>query len=633
MQYRPEIDGLRAIAVLPVIFYHADFSIFQGGYVGVDVFFVISGYLITSIILSEIFNTTFSIANFYERRARRILPVLLFISSFTVFVAWSLLPPIEFKDFGQSLFAVSIFSSNILFWLESGYFSAASDLKPLIHTWSLGVEEQFYILFPIAALIVCSFNRKLILPIICFLFCVSLFLADFYSSSQDVTLKEASFYLLPTRAWELLLGSLIFFLFRNFENITSKILLNNIMSFMGLMFIFYSIAFFDNNTPFPSFYTLLPTIGASFLIIFATKDTFVGKLLTLQPMILVGLISFSAYLWHQPLFAFSRYYFVGEVGTVRIMLLILLTIILSYLSWRFVEQPFRDKNKVSRSKVITYSIFGSLFLASIGLTIHLNNGYEERFSEEQLELLAFSSYKDREILYRKRACFLNRDQSANEYVDICSNGPIYVWGDSHAAGLSYGIRQMKKASQYTSSMCPPILDIFIPQRPNCNEINNSIFYSIKKNKPSTVFLSAAWSLESYKFSYHDLSHSLSKLANENPSVKFIILGGLPQWFPSLPNTMLRASQLLRDKEDYLMNSRYDYVKNVDKEIEKIVDTLNKENIDFLSLLDLLCKEKNCLSQVQFPKNEPVSFDYAHLTGSGSVKIASLIFSELDQNNN
>ena len=172
MKYRPEIDGLRAIAVLPVIFYYADFSIFQGGYVGVDVFFVISGYLITSIILSEIFNSTFSIANFYERRARRILPVLLFISSFTLFAAWSILPPIEFKDFGQSLFAVSFFSSNILFWLESGYFSAASDLKPLIHTWSLGVEEQFYILFPIAAIIICSLERKLILPVISFLFCV-----------------------------------------------------------------------------------------------------------------------------------------------------------------------------------------------------------------------------------------------------------------------------------------------------------------------------------------------------------------------------------------------------------------------------------------------------------------------------
>lgn len=631
MKYRPEIDGLRAIAVLPVIFYHADFSIFQGGYVGVDVFFVISGYLITSIILSEIFSSTFSIANFYERRARRILPVLLFISSFTLFAAWSLLPPVEFKDFGQSLFAVSFFSSNILFWLESGYFSAASDLKPLIHTWSLGVEEQFYILFPIAAIIICSLERKLILPVISFLFCVSLFLADFYSSSQDVILKEASFYLLPTRAWELLLGSLIFFLFRNFENITSKILLNNIMSLMGLMLIFYSIAFFNNNTPFPSFYTLLPTIGASFLIIFATKDTYVGKLLTLQPMIFVGLISFSAYLWHQPLFAFSRYYFVGEVSTVHIMLLIIMVIILSYLSWRFVEQPFRDKNKISRSKIITYSIFGSLSLASIGLAIHLNNGFQERFSEEQLELLAFSSYKDREILYRNRACFLRSDQSADEYVDICSNGPIYIWGDSHAASLSYGIRQIKKASQYTASMCPPILDIFIPQRPNCNEINKSIFYTIKNTEPSAVFLSAAWSHEAYKFSYQELSHSLSKLANENPSVKFIILGGLPQWYPSLPNTMLRAGQLLSNKEDYLKNSRYDHVKNVDKEIEKIVDTLNKDNIQFLSLLDLLCKEKTCLSQVRYPKNEPVTFDYAHLTGSGSVSIASLIFSEIDQN--
>ena len=150
---------------------------------------------------------------------------------------------------------------------------------------------------------------------------------------------------------------------------------------------------------------------------------------------------------------------------------------------------------------------------------------------------------------------------------------------------------------------------------------------------SSFTLFAAWSHEAYKFSYQELSHSLLKLANENPLVKFIILGGLPQWHPSLPNTMLRAGQLLSNKEDYLKNSRYDHVKNVDKEIEKIVDTLNKENIQFLSLLDLLCKEKTCLSQVRYPKNEPVTFDYAHLTGSGSVSIASLIFSEIDQNNN
>lgn len=205
IKYRREIDGLRAVAVLPVLMFHAGFSTFQGGYVGVDIFFVISGYLITSILLDHLDNGTFTLVGFYERRARRILPALFFVMLCSLPFAWFLLLPKAFIDFGQSIAAVSIFSSNVLFWAESGYFEAASELKPLLHTWSLGVEEQYYLVFPLFLMVVWRYARKHLLRVLILLAILSLAIAQwgvFYK-------PEAAFFLLPMRGWELAIGAIV----------------------------------------------------------------------------------------------------------------------------------------------------------------------------------------------------------------------------------------------------------------------------------------------------------------------------------------------------------------------------------------------------------------------------------------
>ena len=635
MNYRPEIDGLRALAVLPVVLYHSKINLFQGGFVGVDIFFVISGFLITKIIITEVFQSSFSIIKFYERRARRILPALFTVLIFSTVLSWALLPPIQFKDFGQSLFFVSFFTSNILFWIESGYFTEATELKPLIHTWSLGVEEQFYIFFPLLVLFIYKINKKYIFPSIFLILTISLFLSYIYSAPNiDTELREAAFFLLPTRAWELMLGSILC-LSNKHSVINSNGMFNNFMSFIGLLLIFYSILFFGENTPFPGLYALVPTLGAAFIIVFGTNKTYAFKLLTIKPMIFIGLTSYSIYLWHQPLLAFSRFYFIGELSSVTVLLIIITSIFLGYCSWRYIEQPFRDKNKISRKNIFIFSIAGTLILSSIGMIIHLNDGFKNRYSTNEIALLDFQSYEQRDELYRERDCLLKQNQDQNSFKDICKAGETYIWGDSHAAGLYAGINLNEEASQFTASGCPPILNIKINAVPNCASINDYIYSSIEQAKPRRVFLSAYWIHDSYEGSDDLLLKTLSKISNEHPSVEFYVLGGLPIWFPSLPVTMLKADNLLNGQETYIENQLFKKIAQKDEVIKTMVLDLNNKNIKFISMLDLLCEGNHCLTQAAYPNIEPIAFDYGHLTRSGSVEVSSRIFDVINHsfNNN
>ena len=285
MKYRAEIDGLRALAVLPVILFHAGFEWFSGGFVGVDVFFVISGYLITTIIISEMSEGKFSIVNFYERRARRILPALFFVMAACLPFAFLWLTPNELKDFGQSLVAVSTFSSNILFWHEGGYFDAAAELKPLLHTWSLAIEEQYYILFPIFLMLTWRLGIKWILILLSIVFFISLGIAQWGAYNSPT----AAFFLLPTRGWELLVGVFAAFYLKYNTHLKSHSL-NQALSLLGFCLIVYSIIAFDETTPFPSLYTLVPTIGTGLLILCTVPKTLVHKLLSLKFIIGIGLI-------------------------------------------------------------------------------------------------------------------------------------------------------------------------------------------------------------------------------------------------------------------------------------------------------------------------------------------------------
>jgi len=372
MKYRAEIDGLRAVAVLAVVLFHAEITLFQGGFVGVDVFFVISGYLITTIIIQDIERKRFSLIDFYERRARRILPALFLIMLVCIPFAWGWFFNQQIREFGLSLIATSFFASNILFWRQSDYFAAAAEEKPLLHTCSLDVEEQYYLLFPIFIIFLWRFGKKKLFWIIAFVAVISLALSD-WSSRQFPT---ANFYLAPTRAWELFGGAIAALVMK--KRVVPS---SNIFSFLGVAFVLGAIFFYNDAIPFPGVYALVPVIGSLFLILFAHGETLVARLLSTKIFVGVGLISYSAYLWHQPIFAFSKLRNFGqELSTEAVVGLTILTIGLSYLTWRYIETPVRQRQFLtSRKAILFFSVFGVFAFSIVGfLMLHAFKPGENR---------------------------------------------------------------------------------------------------------------------------------------------------------------------------------------------------------------------------------------------------------------
>ncbi len=340
--YRSEIDGLRALAVLPVVFYHAGFELFSGGYVGVDVFFVISGYLITSIILRELNDNTFSLKSFYERRARRILPALTFIIIVSSFFAFIFLTKSELVGYFQSVKAVLLFFSNFYFWKSTPYFKADADLEPLLHTWSLSIEEQFYIVFPITLLFLYKFYKNKIFVFFILVFFSSLFICQFLASKTGGTLN---FYFTLSRAWELALGSICAYILI-YKKLSFSESFKNFISIIGFVLIFISVFYFDKETLYPSINTLIPTIGTTLIILFASSESLIKKLLSTKILVGLGLISYSLYLWHQPLLAFGRIAFENFSNEKKYALLFL-SIILALFSYEFIEKLFRHKNRIN----------------------------------------------------------------------------------------------------------------------------------------------------------------------------------------------------------------------------------------------------------------------------------------------
>ncbi|MCI4665963.1 MAG: acyltransferase [Neomegalonema sp.] len=400
--YRPEIDGLRALAVTSVILFHAGFSSFSGGFIGVDVFFVISGYLITRILMSEMRSGEFSLLNFYERRARRILPALLFVLLACIPIAWVNYRPVIFDDYIKDTISVVIFISNFRFWLTRGYFEADADLNPLIHTWSLAVEEQYYLFFPILLLII--YRRALPrLPLLLALLALaSLALAEILS----VTAPQANFYLLPTRIWEFVAGALC-----NFLVAPSSRWRREVLAAIGLLTVLASFALFNDQDRFPALISVFP-VGATALVIgCGGRDTIVGRLLAWRPFVWIGLISYSAYLWHQPLFVAARERGVDPGEGWHGPLLIAFTFALAYLSWRFVEQPFRTPSKGGRRRNLR--TLGAIALACLVVLVASRVQREFRTAQEQAYLASLIG--ERRDFYR----FLQRHQAreANGRID------------------------------------------------------------------------------------------------------------------------------------------------------------------------------------------------------------------------
>jgi peptidoglycan/LPS O-acetylase OafA/YrhL len=459
VDYRRDIDGLRAVAVIPVILFHGGFHTFSGGFVGVDVFFVISGYLITTIILSEKERGTFSLVNFYERRTRRILPALFLVMLVSLPFAWMWLLPSDMKDFSQSLVAVSTFSSNIFFWKTSGYWGAANELKPLLHTWSLAVEEQYYVLFPLFLMLMWRFRKRWILSSFMVIAAISLLAAQWGAYNAP----SATFFLLSTRGWELAIGASIAFYFlyrtKTIHTLLSHKFVDETLSLAGLLMIGYAVFAYNEHVPFPSFYALIPTVGTGLIILFSSSQTVVGRLLSTKLLVGIGLISYSAYLWHQPLFAFARHRSLTEPSGLLYSGLAVLSIALAYLSWRYVEKPFRSRNGFSRKTIFTFSVIGSVAFIVIGLAGYMTDGFVNRFTKSDILL---QTIDEKWKVNHGLSVTCEGSFTLSPDCRTSDEPEILIWGDSYAMHLVQGILASNpdaKIIQMTKTACGPFFDL------------------------------------------------------------------------------------------------------------------------------------------------------------------------------
>jgi peptidoglycan/LPS O-acetylase OafA/YrhL len=526
MKYRPEIDGLRALAVLPVILFHAGFEWFSGGFIGVDVFFVISGYLITTILIEDLNNDRFSIVNFYERRARRILPALFFVMFACIPFAWFWMLPSQMIDFSESLVAVSLFVSNILFWQKSSYFAAAAEDNPLLHTWSLAVEEQYYLLFPIFLLMTWRFGKNKVFWMIVVLAVSSLGLSEWGWRNS----ASASFYLAPTRAWELLSGSIAAFFIQK-HGVQS----NNVLSLFGLAAIIFAMMLYGEDTPFPSVYALVPVLGVVLLVLFADKKTFSGRLLSAKPLVSIGLISYSAYLWHQPLLAFTRIRFADLASNMLVnATLSAAAVFLGYLSWRWIEKPFRDPNVYSRKIVFSFSSLIVVGFILFGVYVDKNNGLPNRVPDVAKFEANFPTIKNGYCFYavtrEELSLSLGADGTECNLGDASGSRSGILIGDSFAGqyeplwdvvGQKLGI----KVNAITTNACFPSLDssyrVNGQGRAYEQCVFNRNFFRENISKYDVVILGAAWG-DYVKFDFVDEIKKIIAEVSKNEALMVIM---------------------------------------------------------------------------------------------------------------
>ena len=502
MTYRPEIDGLRTIAVLSVLFFHAEFQLFSGGFVGVDVFFVLSGYLITSVILRDINFNKFTFTNFYEKRIRRIFPALFFVIFCCIPLALFLMTPLDLMSFFQSLFGSTIFGSNLLFWLQSGdYFDTGSIWKPLHHTWSLAVEEQFYFFHPIIILLASKWSLNFQKSIILFGIIASIAFSFFFIQIDP----KGNFYLLPSRTWELYSGALLAFM--NFDKIKSHFsnYFCDFISILGLSLIFYSVVTFSSFTPHPSLLTIIPVLGTVLIILFSGSTGLSGIVLTNKNVVYIGLISYSLYLWHYPLFVFSRFILTNDLSALAYFVLILISIVLSALTYKYIEQPFRNKISFSRNFVFRFFFKLSILFLIIGGIGHFTNGFKNIFTDPKTQNIILVQTTGMEDL---NGCHGSNPQ---EMCRIGNKSKTPTWaliGDSHAGSLSSELsRELSKNDlagvQMSQGGCGYVLGLkksFLNPL-FCEDLNKEIEKIIMDDQIKNIVISARYVRYLYRTGY------------------------------------------------------------------------------------------------------------------------------------
>lgn len=509
MKYRPDIDGLRAIAVSSVVAFHGGLSFMSGGFAGVDIFFVISGFLITSIIYGDCKGEKFSVAVFYARRAKRILPALIVLIFVCYLLAYFILTTREMKLFsltaGSSLLGVS----NIVFWWTTDYFAPAAEQKPLLMTWSLGVEEQFYLFFPITLYLMHRFLRRAVLPIVVATTILSFALAVWTTARYPTS----AFFLIPTRAWELGIGSILAIVRADHPGWSEPRgqIANDLLASIGALLVGASLVLYDAHVPFPGVAAAMPVLGTALLIVTRTS-LFNRVVLSARPVVFVGLVSYSWYLWHWPLLSFSRVASTRDLGPAASAVIIGLSFVAAVLSWRFVERPFRNSRRPTAPTLLRYGVAVGVAVVP-AVVLNVDPVWLHRLPQAYVEQERADIAPGRKVNLFGNAsdrCLVGDHATAPRPTAPCVSeghtpGGVAVWGDSHAASLAHGVRLLAEEKgiafrQTTKSSCPPLIGVLrrMPDHPlhaaECGAFDRRVVETIVADPAiETVVLAAYWS--------------------------------------------------------------------------------------------------------------------------------------------
>jgi len=621
--YRADIDGLRAIAVLSVIAYHAFPEHVRGGFVGVDVFFVISGFLISTIIIREIGQGTFSIATFYGRRIRRLFPALVLVLAACMAVGWSTLWTLDLHQLGKHVVTASLFLSNIQLWKETGYFDAASDSKPLLHLWSLGVEEQFYLAWPLVAAWLVKARRRLGLW-------VGVFILVSFALNIALTARSplAAFFLPVGRFWELMAGA-------GLATLSSTRLqgmgrgIRDAASMVGALALFSGVLLLQPGFRFPGWWALVPVLGAT-LIIWAGPEAFFNRcVLACRPLVWIGLISYPLYLWHWPVLTFARLTSLDPLTVAERTVAIAASFVLAALTYRFVERPIRRStgHRTAPSLGVAMATLGAA-----GFAVWISGGVASRFPAHTHEIGRYSLMSDEiSASWRRHRCMLEGEAS---YADECiqaapkSSPSVLLWGDSHAAALYPGLKGLQerfdfRLTQFTSSVCPPAVGYEHPNeryfKRSCVALNEHVRRKFMAEPPDMAILAGYWGV----YEGLDVAQTVALLRDAGVR-KVVVVGDVPAWTQNPAKVLFRLSMEFPDRHVPLRVSKARFI-DVSSPEAGLASSVRAAGAEFVSLRELMCDPESCMS---FTRDGMAFADPDHLAPPGAGVVAGMAFARL-----
>ncbi|MBL4910770.1 MAG: acyltransferase [Alteromonadaceae bacterium] len=647
LKYRADIDGLRAFAVLVVLFFHLDFALFKGGFVGVDVFFTISGFLITGIVLKESVGGAFSFSRFYARRATRLIPAYLVIIIFSLTAAWFLLPPIAFGEFQESAISSMFFSSNFYFlFTQGGYFSSAADSIPLLHTWSLSVEEQFYLLMPLTVVLWLKIkSQKLQYFTLLIIFILALFVSYFLTHIY----QQAAYFLVVSRIHEFLIGSILAVLiFRQASIIKLSIAAANVLFVVSISLLFYTAITFDEASQFPGVLAVIPCTATAGIILAGVNGRCISHtILGNKLLVFIGLLSYSLYLWHWPLITFAKIYGFS-LDVKNQLLLLVLSFVFAYFSWRFIEKTVRYSNWAKQHKVaLSFYVLPAIALLSVFFVSKANQFFPVRF--EPQVVLAEAALNSKPELGRE-TCHTNNikiDDSERCFLGSKKENAIkaILWGDSHANHFSgfadvMGVALGLNILEISRGNCPPLLGLYINAqgaKSECIKRNDKVISYIIDNKPQTVILAAAWGgylLEDLLVKENNKSKLDIVIKSLRNTLDILLAHDInPIVIEMLPRQKMDLSACYLNKLlNHQMNTLSECkVSPLEKTFPKLVAVFNNlhidynNKVDFISPESLFCKKGECPTYIE---GVPIYRDSNHLNLQGSIILGEKYISSL-----